>query len=293
MVSPILLRMIGFAGESDRATRSPEFPPWDASSGLRGDIGNPAVLDALQVESLMANLDASLRVHARAQFFTWTQGLLQGLIKHEVLVCALRNGEPLSLRIDSFSTNVPDSAIFNELFQRDSSVAASLIKAWKERRFRPVICEAGDVSSNCGGAFARELQRVGASQVVAHGMHDVHGQVGSFFTFACRSGTLGPGQAYLVELALPFLHSAWIRTQIESATEGARPAPAGAGILTARELEILRWIYLGKSNYEVGAILKISPLTVKNHVQKILRKLNVVNRTQAVGKALETRILSP
>jgi DNA-binding CsgD family transcriptional regulator len=62
--------------------------------------------------------------------------------------------------------------------------------------------------------------------------------------------------------------------------------------VTPREQEILRWIYQGKSNFEIGAILSISPLTVKNHVQKILRKLNVVNRAQAVGKALELRILS-
>jgi DNA-binding CsgD family transcriptional regulator len=39
-------------------------------------------------------------------------------------------------------------------------------------------------------------------------------------------------------------------------------------------------------------ILKISPLTVKNHVQKILRKLDVLNRTQAVGKALALRVLN-
>ena len=64
-------------------------------------------------------------------------------------------------------------------------------------------------------------------------------------------------------------------------------------MLTVRELDILKWIYLGKSNFEIGAILKISPLTVKNHVQKILRKLNVVNRTQAIGKALELRIFNP
>ena len=58
------------------------------------------------------------------------------------------------------------------------------------------------------------------------------------------------------------------------------------GVLTRREHEILGWIYHGKTNIEIGMILRISPLTVKNHVQKILRKLNVVNRTQAVGKAL-------
>jgi DNA-binding CsgD family transcriptional regulator len=68
---------------------------------------------------------------------------------------------------------------------------------------------------------------------------------------------------------------------------------AGQSVLTVRELDIIKWIYLGKSNFEIGAILKISPLTVKNHVQKILRKLNVVNRTQAIGKALELRIFNP
>jgi len=55
----------------------------------------------------------------------------------------------------------------------------------------------------------------------------------------------------------------------------------------------LHWIYLGKGNAEVGAILRISALTVKNHVQKILRKLNVANRAQAVGKALEARLIGP
>jgi DNA-binding CsgD family transcriptional regulator len=70
------------------------------------------------------------------------------------------------------------------------------------------------------------------------------------------------------------------------------PKPARTSTITTREREILKWIYLGKSNFEIGAILNISPLTVKNHVQKILRKLNVVNRAQAVGKALELRILS-
>ena len=74
--------------------------------------------------------------------------------------------------------------------------------------------------------------------------------------------------------------------------DGAGARPAAAGVLTAREIEILKWLYHGKSNVEIGMILGISPLTVKNHVQKILRKLNVLNRTQAVGKALASRILN-
>src|SRR5678809_1451223 len=48
-----------------------------------------AATDFLQIESIVLNLDASLRVHQRAHFFSWTQGLLQSLIRHELLICTL------------------------------------------------------------------------------------------------------------------------------------------------------------------------------------------------------------
>jgi transcriptional regulator EpsA len=268
--------------------KEPVAPP-----AVSGAHGNTAVLDSLKLEALMSNLDASLRVCARSQFFSWTQGLLQTLIRHEVLICALRQGAPLSFRVDSFSTLAPDASLFSELFQSDASLAPSLVKLWKERRFQPVLCRVAETSPLRGGAFARELERVGATQLVAHGCQDAAGEAASFFVFACRATAADFEQAYLAQLAVPFVHAAWVRAQSNASVEGGRLAPAGAGVLTAREHEILRWIYLGKSNFEVGEILKISPLTVKNHVQKILRKLKVVNRTQAVGKALDTRILAP
>jgi DNA-binding NarL/FixJ family response regulator len=62
-------------------------------------------------------------------------------------------------------------------------------------------------------------------------------------------------------------------------------------VVTEREAEILTWVQKGKSNREIGRTLGISPLTVKNHVQKILRKLEVHNRTQAVAKAMRHGIL--
>ena len=63
--------------------------------------------------------------------------------------------------------------------------------------------------------------------------------------------------------------------------------------LTARETEILQWIYYGKSNNEIAMILGVNALTVKDHVQKSLRKLDSLNRTQAVGKAFALGILVP
>jgi transcriptional regulator EpsA len=130
---------------------------------------------------------------------------------------------------------------------------------------------------------------------MVHGLHDSDGRAVSLFVFACRPGSIGARQAYLAQLLAPALHAAWVRTQMQRRAEagGAGDKAVSHSVLTVREEDILKWIYLGKSNFEIGAILKISPLTVKNHVQKILRKLNVVNRTQAIGKALELRILNP
>jgi len=251
-----------------------------------------AATDFLQIESIVLNLDASLRVHARAHFFSWTQGLLQSLIRHELLICALGHGKPPSFRADGFSMTTPDPSTFSDLFLRDAAVAPTLLKAWEERRYQPVIFDCSPSSPLGNGAFTRELERLGANQLLVHGVHDADGRALSMFVFACRPASVGPRQAYLAQLLAPSMHAAWVRTQLQRRAEGGSERAQGGSVLTVRELDILKWIYLGKSNFEIGAILKISPLTVKNHVQKILRKLNVVNRTQAIGKSLELRILN-
>ena len=51
--------------------------------------------------------------------------------------------------------------------------------------------------------------------------------------------------------------------------------------LTKREMQVLQHVAMGLSNREVGKALGISVETVKEHVQNILRKLDVNDRTQA------------
>lgn len=62
--------------------------------------------------------------------------------------------------------------------------------------------------------------------------------------------------------------------------------------LTAREREVLQWASLGKSAWEIGEILGIAKRTVDEHVQTACRKLNAVNRTQAVVAALRERLIA-
>jgi LuxR family quorum sensing-dependent transcriptional regulator len=65
-----------------------------------------------------------------------------------------------------------------------------------------------------------------------------------------------------------------------------RPKPEKRDLLTPREREILRWAADGKTSWEVSVILHISERTVKFHLNQASHKLNAVNRTAAVAKAL-------
>src|SRR4051812_7627707 len=179
-------------------------PASQGAAQFAGDgESHTSAADFLQIESIVLNLDASLRVHARAHFFSWTQGLLQSLIRHELLICTLCLGKPPAFRADGFSMTAPDPATFSDVFLRDTAVAPALLKAWEERRYQPVVLDLSPTSQLGSGGFQRELERLGATQLLVHGIHDAEGRAISLFTFACRPGSAGQRQAYLVSLLAP------------------------------------------------------------------------------------------
>jgi len=72
-------------------------------------------------------------------------------------------------------------------------------------------------------------------------------------------------------------------------------APTAAQLLadplTERELEVLRYIAEGLSNYEIAMRLFVGVSTVKTHINHIYSKLNVKSRTQAIAQARELRLI--
>ena len=61
--------------------------------------------------------------------------------------------------------------------------------------------------------------------------------------------------------------------------------------VTARELEILKWVEKGKTNWDISMILSCSERVVKWHVGNLMRKLNALNRTHAVAIGFQHGLL--
>jgi DNA-binding NarL/FixJ family response regulator len=93
------------------------------------------------------------------------------------------------------------------------------------------------------------------------------------------------------ELATRLLRRLASESEMQGGTRDPQAAEYAVVHLTPRELEVLGLMKLGRTNRQIAADLVISLGTAKNHVEHIIAKLGVSDRTQAVVKALKLGIL--
>jgi DNA-binding NarL/FixJ family response regulator len=94
-------------------------------------------------------------------------------------------------------------------------------------------------------------------------------------------------------LLAPSVTKRLITTFAQRTDQPQRPPPDTLAILTPRELEVLRLVARGRSNAEISNRLAIAEQTTKTHVGRILTKLGLRDRVQAVIVAYETGLITP
>lgn len=254
----------------------------------------PVILSKLEQEYLLRVIESAVQVRDLRQFFLWTQGQVQALLPHQLMLCMHFDGADALVRLECLHAGVLDEPVLRQLCDPSDGLARRLARHCRDNDRLPSMTgggrRAGDTRLE---PFRRELQLAGFDHMVVHGSGRLSG--GSTL-FALCGWTARPAarHAYFLALLLPHLHMALLRL----AGSGAHAATVEMGepiarALSARETEILGWVREGKSNFEVGCILGISALTVKNHLQRIYRTLGVSNRTHALARCLSLNLLAP
>jgi DNA-binding CsgD family transcriptional regulator len=123
----------------------------------------------------------------------------------------------------------------------------------------------------------------GIREGYAHGSCPlIPGQNGSMFCFSGSSMEYNRRTSAILEVLVPHLHLAISNVFCNRRSSIDCPA------LSAREKEVLNWLKQGKSSWDISVILGISESTTNYHVYNIMRKLDALNRPQAV--AIATRL---
>jgi len=207
---------------------------------------------------------------------------LREILPHNFLACAsIRAYDGSILRI--LSVDCPEQFLEAIEFRQGSS-SCQLLREWFNSRSPIMIKDATQLLSLARPHLWQSWPSLRGALAV-HAQLDSTGNRGLAF---CFGGIPSEAQARCertLRFLTPYLFSAVGRTfWTRSSSINMRP-------LTTREIEVIEWMYYGKTNEEIAALLDISVYTVKNHVQKILLKLSASNRTQAVLRAAEAGIV--
>lgn len=108
---------------------------------------------------------------------------------------------------------------------------------------------------------------------------------GSLFSFSGKEVTASNRHLTVLSELTPFLHSSYLKLPAPSLKQPI------AATFTAREIEVLQWVAVGKTNWEISMILNISEPTVKFHLKNSMVKLGVSSRSYAAAAALSLGLI--
>jgi LuxR family transcriptional regulator, quorum-sensing system regulator SolR len=204
---------------------------------------------------------------------------LRQVLRHKFFACALlRVYDGCILRV--VNLDFPKDWL-DEFRIRAGTDACPLVRQWLSMHVPIIIPRETQEAVQGPGHAVRAWPASG--NLAVHAQLDSTGTRGLMFCFGCV--IISEKLDELLRFITPFLFSALAKVF------WAPTKSVDCRTLTSREIEVIEWMYCGKTNEEIAGLLNISVYTVKNHVQKILLKLSATNRTQAVLRAVDAGII--
>jgi transcriptional regulator EpsA len=249
-------------------------------------------------QRFMRMVRESLHIKHHLQLLTWLQGEFQECIPHQIFVAAWGDFSRCLIQYDIVS---PLPAIRTGQISDGNIVPfmCGLFNRWVENKVAPYACSFRDgITLGDNGPRGDEHKAFEAMHsALVHGIRDERGRHDCIYAFLHEGTSIPEISLEAFRVTLPFVDTALRQVAhlpCQYPAEIEMPSPeAGyliaddacdSSFLSTREIEIMNWVTQGKTNYEIGAILNISTFTVKNHLQRIFRKIDVTNRAQAVSK---------
>ena len=249
------------------------------------------ILNKPEEERLIHALLSAQHVRKMSQFFLWTQGQLQGVLAHKILVCIQFGDDEKVLRVECLRSTVPDAESTRLLCDPIDGLAVRIARYCRSGQLLPAVIERGPRDAEHPlSRFETEVLALELRNAIVHGTGRLCGAETVFALFSLPTAPTAR-HTFFLELLLPSLHLTFLRVATQTTSRLDGPSDPKSRRLTAREAEILQWVARGKRNHEIGVQLELSALTVKNHVQKIYRKLGVNNRAQAISRGHELQLL--
>lgn len=242
-------------------------------------------LSPVELERMLIAIESSLHVHRRPQYFLWTQGIMQSFLAHDALIFGHGSFASPDFTWETLARS--NSWEERSLQQELHKLVISLVAHWQRGGHAPCA-----FTANADGKdeIGRTLGRLGLGHALAHGTKEFVGNSSGFFVFLRMPEPPGKRQAYFAQILMPYLHTALHRMLLAERDTPKRRVISEAR-LSHRELEVISLVRDGKTNRQIADVLKLSLPTIKNHMQNVLRKLEVSNRAQAAAKAVQIHLI--
>ena len=239
-------------------------------------------------------------VRRHVDLMNWLQGDAQQILPHDIMIAAWGDFRLGLIHYDVVSA-MPGVRSESAMAESISPLLTGLFGRWIAQDKKPFALNGGEDGFTWDSIAAQgpigEAMRTMRSSLI-HGISDQRGRHDCLYVLFSASPTRDRHERSALKFLLPYIDTALRQVELLPNQYSPSKAPAQTvvaqvkddsiaasdnGALSEREAEIMKWVALGKTNSEIGSILNVSSFTVKNHMQRIFKKLDVFNRAQAVS----------